>query len=910
MNRPLKRLGMALACTVSLVACKGDGFDIGPKLEKLPDESFRALVRDDAGRAVVNARATILAHPGAVVRTRRDGLADWYLRLDGGHVVSIETTGATARQGDLLLGLRYAFDAVASDQLLPVIHLVDVGDSVTLQLDAGPLAAQATLAALSGARFDLPAGTSIDFGGAVRETLRMGELRHDHLPPLRLVDGRPALVSRGVQLHPTTTTFAPGIHLTLPNDLGLAAGAPADLYELDPSDGTWRVLGRGEANGAATEITTIAPVVTRASLLAFAVAAPAVAGFRGRLLESDGLRAIARARVRSNQVVVETDSEGRFELSGVPVVSASGAARPASIAFTGGRTHRPATIERSFDAVSGQLLDVGSLSLDIEGVADLRTLALARGDLQAFVTVGIGSVEHGNGAMGVTLADGTIDFPAIDDRYVGFLATVPDPKDVRRVFSLDGRVFVPSGRRNLDLPLFFATEPWTSDNSGGAVVIPVDAETGSRLADVYIHRRRANTDEFIEKTFADQEFRAEIAGATEVVASLESSGAGRRIVSAHSADHIDVRRVELPLLRVQRAPIGAFEPFGVLYGDLRSPFQPGSGIPLATQWRARVTGVENTDRWLDAALADRSLAPATPVELDPGLSNGSEFRIGLPSRGAHVSFAWGDYVGGRLEVHALAPLFGVVLAAGTELRYVPNGRSVLPCNHEFVARGALAGLDASIPPTALRTELAYALGDGRAIEVLRGHDGNLSASGQDAVLRLPPLSPFSSSFHWLAVIGGQTDVGGVVRTQRAVFALDGTDGPANPQLALPEIVTPLHGQQVGVAGFEVRFVAPQGTLYVLLHLRGESAGELRDWKAIVQPELGSFTFRRLPSGPAVLAPGDYTLEVTAVRIGDGPVHQQFFPAYQAAASRLVGIGAWERRLDALASVRIAVQIVP
>lgn len=904
--------GVVLAAIVSLAGCKGEGFDIGPRIEKLPDDSFRAFVRDDAGKAVVNARVTLSTDAGRPVWTSRDGLADFFHTPSGRVIAAFDMNAALAEQGDFLAGLTVVFDAVPRDQLLATIHVADVSGSSGLPLVAGALAATATLddSATSGAVLVIPAGTIVGFGAATNDTLRSGSLRHDHVPPLRLTDGRAALVTRGVQLHPASSTFAPGAHLTVPNDIALPANGTAELFELGPADGEWRVIGRGTADATATLITTTAPVVTRAALLAFAVAAPAIATIRGRLLETDGRTVVARARVRAGQVVAESGSDGRFELQAVPVGGADGTSRQATLTFAGGRTRRPAAFERSFAAIGGQALDAGDLTFDLEGVTDLRALAIARGQVQPFVTVGLGSADRGNGDAGVSRADGTIEFPAIDDRFVGFLATTPDPTNVRRVFSLDGRVFVPASRRNLDLLLFYGTEEWTADNRGGAVVVPIDDANGARVTGAYVHRQRGGSDEFLDQTREDNDLRAAISGATEIVASLETNTDGVRVLSAHSANHVDVRRVELPLLRAQRAPLGAFVPFGVLHGDLRAPLQPGSGIPLATLWRVVATGIENADRWLDAALAGRSLAPATPVWLDPAQTGGSLYRGGLPSRGAHVAMTWGDLVLGRHQISALALMTDIALAPGSTTEFIPTGMTALYADTDFRATGALAGFDAAIPGTAVRTDLAYVLADGRAIEVVRTHDGNLTALGEDAVLRLPATFAPPAGGHWLAVIGGTADVGGVILTQRAVFALDGTTHPRVPQLAVPSIDTPLHAQQVSANGFEARFTVPPESLYVTVRLHGESAGEIRDWRAIVPPDLGTFTFRVLPRGPAILAPGQYTLEVTAVRIDDGPVHQQYFPGYQAVASRIFGIGAWERRVDALASRRITIEIVP
>ncbi len=250
--------GVVLAAIASLAGCKGEGFDIGPRIEKLPDDSFRAFVRDDAGRAVVNARITLSTDASRPVWTSRDGLADFLHTPSGRVIAAIDVNAALAEQGDLLGSLAIAFDAVPRDQLLATIHVADVAASSGLPLVAGALAATATLddSATSGAVIVIPAGTTVGFGTAANATLRSGSLRFDHVPPLRLTDGRAALVTRGVQLHPASSSFAPGAHLTVPNDIGLPASGSAELFELGPGDGEWRVIGRGEADATASVITT------------------------------------------------------------------------------------------------------------------------------------------------------------------------------------------------------------------------------------------------------------------------------------------------------------------------------------------------------------------------------------------------------------------------------------------------------------------------------------------------------------------------------------------------------------------------------------------------------------------------------------------------------------------------------
>ena len=54
---------LRLACPVlylMLAACEGDGSDIGPKLDTLPNASSKVLVLDDTGRGVAGASVAVV----------------------------------------------------------------------------------------------------------------------------------------------------------------------------------------------------------------------------------------------------------------------------------------------------------------------------------------------------------------------------------------------------------------------------------------------------------------------------------------------------------------------------------------------------------------------------------------------------------------------------------------------------------------------------------------------------------------------------------------------------------------------------------------------------------------------------------------------------------------------------------
>jgi hypothetical protein len=146
-----------------------------------------------------------------------------------------------------------------------------------------------------------------------------------------------------------------------------------------------------------------------------------------------------------------------------------------------------------------------------------------------------------------------------------------------------------------------------------------------------------------------------------------------------------------------------------------------------------------------------------------------------------------------------------------------------------------------------------------------------------------------------------------------VHRFDTDPAPSTPNLDVPQITAPLAGGQVSVSGFDVAFTLPATATYATLRLTLEDGTVMRDWFAVLPPEQTSFRFRPLPEIPSerqMLATGTYTLELCACRVTRGPIFQQSRSAYQAIASRIFGIGAFERQLDAIASMKITIEVVP
>ncbi|MGE0143467.1 MAG: hypothetical protein AB7I19_06940 [Planctomycetota bacterium] len=902
---------LAAVLIVTAEGCNNGSGDIGPNLLRLPDSSFRVLVRDDDDRAVVNAAVSIEGS-NAIAFTESRGRGEFYIDVNGRALLRIGTTTAIVEDGDVFAALAVAVDAEAERIPAFDVHLANLSQSQQLDVATGVLASTEVLddSGRSGAVLTLPAGTAIASGTLTTLQLRLGRLRSDHLPPLVPEVGGARLISRGIHIAirpfdavPNAATISPGAALSIPNDLGLAPGSTAELFELDPSDGEWRPIGSGAVDPSGAAIETVGTPITRAALVAFATPTMRTADFTGRLLSVDRTRPLARARVRAGQRVAFTNDAGRFTLSAIPIALADGAPLRPTLSVRGGRTQVQDVLEIALDPA---VLDLGDVPTAFHGVTDFRTLLVARGKSQPFTSVQIGSTTLPGGFVGITSRSAELTIPALSDRFIGFTATIPDPNSIQRVLELDGRFFLPEGRRNFDLRLFYASRGWTETNRGGTLFVPLDREGAGRLTGVDIVRRNGGVDDFLDRTRDEFEFREDVRREYENVASFQSTDGTRTVFSVCSVVGLEVGRMEMPLHRARRSAIG-FDTFGIVEGDFRVPFDPsGSQVYLV-----RVTNVENTDRWFDAVLEDRSILARAPVFLDPMRDGGTEFRYGVPSRGGHVVAIRAADRAGRTEfVNMVYEVDGPYPPDRVQILRT-TGFGVLGFDTEFTATDAFVGLDASLDPAAVRSHLAFALPDGRVVEIARDHDGNLTRRGDDAVLTLP-AEPWRGST-WMTVLEVDAEVSGVARRQRTIHRFDSNPAASTPNLEVPQITTPVAGGQVPVAGFDVAFTLPSTATYATLRLTRDDGTVMRDWFAVLPPEQTSFRFRPLPEIPSerqMLAAGTYTLELCACRVTRGPVFQQSRSAYQAIASRFYGIGAFERQLDAIASMKITLQVVP
>lgn len=893
----MRRLEPWLLCA-ALFACTGEGSDIGPRLEPLPEDSYRLVVKDDAGRGVTSAVVTISGPQPVGDVTDRSGRADFYYRPAGRRLFGVDASWAAAAPGDRLGSLAFAADAQPSNQLPFVVYLPDLAGSAVVPLLPGVLSAPITLddSGWSGAVLDLPAGTDVDLGSLPSALLSSGSLRADHVPPLRFTDGLPVLATRGIFVDPPIARFQPAGSITLPNDIALPPNGSAVLYRLGPGDGEWRSVSVATADASGATLVSPGGLVG-GGLYVAAVPAPSVATIIGRVIQQplDGETSVLRnMRVRAGQVYGLADGNGNFVLDAVPVSDAAGAPVDATLVLAGGREHRT-TIEE-FPARGGTaVIDLGTIESRASFATDARVLLIQRGRVAHGRAFAMGSTRTGTGDSGHTDEDGRLYLAGIDSGYAGFLSSAPDPQQLYSVQALEGIVRM-DVRRNVDLQLFFARQSWIG-SGGGVAVWPVDPVSRAPLDRVHMFRDRGAGDEFLDITKRDQIDREDYGG-SHAILTLQTSLEGRTVRSAYEVQSIFSGRIEVPMPRAQRAPLGNFDPFVTVTGDVT-----GVGAVRSTL----ATGIVDQDAWLSAALDGRSLAAAAPVRLDPA-AGGTAFLLGVPSAGGSVIATTGTDAGGATILRDVAFADDVRLDPGVGHR-IDLGTPI-PADAGFTAPEALVGLDPRVPPDSFVYDLGIRMPSGRTLDVGRGFDGRGLAQGTDVVFALPALTGRLAGARHLVLWRGEGVSQGVTVRQQAFIPFDSSMRAPIPLLEVPQVDAPTPGATVSAAGFEVRYQLPPDTKYVVTMLRSVDQVEPVQW-GVLAPNISTGTrFRRMPRGDEILVPGRYTLEVTAVRLERGTALDQFSQDYQAVVSRWMAIGPATRGVGGMSSVRFEIEIVP
>jgi hypothetical protein len=839
------RLPAAVLLCAALTAChQGLGSDIGPKLTSLPNESCKVVVLDDLGRGVVAARVTVA---GAMALTGRNGRGDLVTSPRGRQLVDVDGGHAAAVAGDRLGRVRFAATILGPD-LPAVVFLPDLSASSAAVLTLGTQAAATTVTASSGGKITVAAGASVgsDDAAATNVTVRAGALQPQHVPGDLPAATNGALLTGGVfAIDPPGVTFAPAAGLDVADDLGLGAAGTATLYRLDAATGEWTAVQSGLAAVAGR---ILAPAAAAGGgLYVFGADVPA-ASLSGRVVSAAGVP-MPDVMVTVDGRATSSDAAGRFVVTNVPGARVDGSPRSAVVELFAGGSWLPVRLGSVFAVTAGAMLDVGDLGLDTMLAGNVRVQQVRRGRADTLRAIRLGSSCDAVALTTLGDASGQAVFEDLPARWFGFQEG--RPIDGRNVYYGQGVGFLDPGRRWFDAYQFFDERPWFIGSRRTRALL-TDAVGGGPLCDVVLVRGATAGEGYIGITNESGSFFVDRDFSGRATATLRTQRDGQTFVHAFSIERPNGDHLELPIRRVLRQPLAAFDRHGLVAGTV-------TGADPARQQRLRATRRLDLQEWWDDVVEGLPIPSALPIDVDPATTHAA-FQAGVAVAGGHLvateltSPAGVDTLQKVGVVADLVPTEG-----GTIQRDIALD---LPATSTFVAAGSLVGVDPAVVVAQLAVDLAVQQPSGRVIDVVRGLRGNLTANGDDLQFLLPSLAGVLPDHLWLALVRGDFTSGGSTLQLRSLQLLP----TVQPRVlaAFPTLAAPAAGATVAASGFTVDFTLPSGALYGTIELRS-TAGETLLWQIVVPPDLTQFAFVTLPAEAAtpLLAGRSYTLTVSA-----------------------------------------------
>ncbi|MFY9342129.1 MAG: hypothetical protein WAT39_06560, partial [Planctomycetota bacterium] len=457
------------------------------------------------------------------------------------------------------------------------------------------------------------------------------------------------------------------------------------------------------------------------------------------------------------------------------------------------------------------------------------------------------------------------------------------------------------GRRWLDAFQFLQERPWyvggrrsrtyVSDALGGGPVLDAVVVQGSTPGLGYSGSTREGGTLFITRDFAGR-----------ATASASSQRAGQTVVHAFSIVRPNGDNLELPLQRVRRAALGAFERHGLVAGTL-------TGVDPAASHELRASRRLSVQEWWDLRVDGAPVGAALPLDVDPATTHAA-FVAGVPAVGGHLCAVEYTTPAGLRTLQKLGLLADVAPPEGGRL--AADIALAAPVGASFVLPGVLASAEPEFDVSRLQLNLAVQQPAGPVIDVASGLQGNHAAVGNDLAFTLPPLTGPLAGNRWLALLDGSYGSAGTTVRCSALVSLprDG-DSQAIPRGAVtfgafPDLQAPQQGATVAAAGFTVQFTLPPGAVHGALELRSDVAGDTRWWQVLLPPDATEFVFVALP--PEAVTPlitgRTWTLTVSAF-FGDGAVLGAPDP-YRELSTFAQSIGTVERGIATVTSRSIQI----
>lgn len=865
-----------------LAACEvGDGSDIGPKLPKLPDASCKVVVADDQGRGVVGATVSIGNNLRAV--TGRNGRGDLLADPRGRALVAVDAANAAAVAGDTLAGYQVATTIVGPD-LPAVLYVPDMPASASASLALGTQASPTTITSVRGARLVVGAGSSVGAtGGGSPVDVRLGDLQAQHLPgDLPPATAGAWLFGGGLWIDPVGVSFLPGAGIDVPDDLGLGGGGTARLFHLDPATGEWGEVavtptaggGRIVANGA----------IASGGLYVFGAATSSTT-VTGRIVDGEG-RGVPGALVVVDQWKTVADGSGWFRVDGVPAALADGSPRSAAVEWFAGGTWLPVRAALAAPVVPGAV-DLGNLVLDSLPAGNIRVQQVLQGRAELFRPSRLSSLR-GDVAL-ATAGDGNghVLFEDVPAEYFGFQdGRAIDSHDVLYGQSVG---FLEVGTRWLDAYQFLFERDWYLGGRQSRTYVS-DALGGGPLEDAGVvqgivpGQGRVGFTSEGGTIFANRDY------AGRATATRRSVRDGHAITHAFSIEVPNGEHLELPLQRVLRTPLGAFDRHGLVAGSL-------TGVDPANQHALRVTRRLSLQEWWDEIVEGGPAPSAVPLDVDPAATHGA-FVVGVPAVGGHLAAIEYQSPGGVETLQKVGIVADLVPVEGQ--RVSQDVALDASATAGFLVAGALLGAPPELDVAQLSLSLALQQPSGRIVDVARGLRGNHVVSGNDLLFTLPPLDGALAGNGWLALLdGSQASGGSTIRCSTLISLPRPSSLPAFPLGAVafhafPEISAPANGATVPATGFTVQLALPADALHGAIELRSESPTDTLLWQGLLHPHATQFVFVTLPADVATpLIPGRTWQLTVSAAFGDGPVSGTPKP-YENLSTFAQSIGAVER----------------
>lgn len=872
-RRAFAGLALLAACSV------GNGSDIGPRLPRLPDASSKVVVLDDAGRGVVDATVIV---GGARATTGRNGRGDLLASPIGNVFVAVDAANGAAVSGDELGGYRYA-TTLSTRDLPSVLFVPDLPAAASATLTAGTQGAATAITSTGGGIVTVASGSSVGVpGGAASVTVRLGDLQAPHLPgDLPVVPGSALLFGRGLLVDAGGATFSPPADLDLPDDIAVGNGT-VQLFRLDPDTGEWAAspVVASEATGR-----LLAPGAVVGGGIYACAATVAATTLHARVVDTKAAP-VREVLVRVDQRLAVSDDGGQFTVDGVPATLANGGARIASIELFAGGSWLPARLAMAV-AISAAPSDAGDLVLDTLQGGNVRTQQVQGGHGLSRLPARISSLRGDVAIATSSNVDGQTFFEDVPAEWFGW----QDGRAIDRdnVYYAQAVPFLDRGDRWFDVDQFFRKRSWFEGGRSSRTLV-TDALGGGPIEQAGIcqgsvagqGRNGLTTESGTISVSRDFSERA--------TATVRTEREGRVIVSGYSIVDPNGEHLELPLQRVLRTPLGAFDRHGLVAGTL-------TGADPSLVHELRVTRALSLDEWWQTIAEGAPEPSSLPLDLDPAITHAG-FVVGVPAAGGNLAASECSLVSGvktllKLGVAAdFTPLEGLRVARDLPLDVVASDA--------FVVAGALAGAPAELDLSQLSLSLALQQPSGRVVDVVRGVQGNHAASGNDLVFTLPPLAGALAGHGWYALLDGSYPSNGTTVRCSAVVSLPrGSALPPLPRGAFtfgefPTISAPANGATVPAAGFTFSFALPANALHGSIELRSEAPGETLVWQILMPPTTTEFAFVTLPPDfvTPLIAGRTYTLTVSAY-YGDGPVTERDEP-YHDLATFVQSIGTTER----------------